>query len=147
MGFCWAPHHTPNADVNREIKLRMSQTIKAGDITQEDTVYHRVCASEDIWAGEMQAFEVEGTQVLLVRTEAGELSAIQYFCPHQQVALIEGSLEGEVLTCSAHLWEVNVLTGKGVNPEHAEIARYPIKVEDEQVYVAVAGVELKYSRP
>ena len=95
----------------------------------------------------MQAFEVEGTQVLLVRTEAGELSAIQYFCPHQQVALIEGSLEGEVLTCSAHLWEVNVLTGKGVNPEHAEIARYPIKVEDEQVYVAVAGVELKYSRP
>jgi hypothetical protein len=40
-----------------------------------------------------------------------------------------------------------VLTGKGVNPEHAEIARYPIKVEHDQVYVAVAGIAPKYSRP
>jgi toluene monooxygenase system ferredoxin subunit len=131
-----------------EMKIGMSQgTDPSGVAQKKDTVFHRVCASDDIWAGEMLACEVEETQILLVRTESGELTAIQYFCPHQQVPLVDGSLEGTVLTCSAHLWEVDVLTGKGVNPEHAEIAHYPVKVEDEQVFVAVAGVTPKYSRP
>jgi toluene monooxygenase system ferredoxin subunit len=133
----------PSGDQVRNDSARQ----RVQDVMEKDAVFHRVCTSDDIWAGDMQVFEVEGTQILLVRTEAGELSAIQHFCPHQQVPLIDGSLEGEVLTCGAHLWEVNVLTGKGVNPEHAEIARYPIKVEDDQVYVAVAGIAPKYSRP
>lgn len=54
----------------------MTQPVKVQDVMEKDAVYHRICASDDIWAGDMQVFEVEGTQILLIRTEAGELSAI-----------------------------------------------------------------------
>lgn len=130
-----------------EMKRGMSDTTKPEPLARIEAEFHRVCASEDLWSGEMLACEIEGTKILLVRAESGALSAIQYFCPHQQVALIEGSLEGTVLTCSAHLWQVDVLTGKGVNPDHAEVARYPAKEEGEQIYVALAGVTPKYARP
>jgi len=38
-----------------------------------------------------------------------------------------------------------VLTGKGVNPDHAELALYPIKIEGDDIYVDVVGIEPKFS--
>lgn len=114
---------------------------------EDDVVYHRVCSLDDLWAGEMQVYTVEGTEVLVVHAESGEVRAIQAMCPHQRVALVDGSLEGTVLTCSAHLWQMDVVTGKGVNPHHAHVAHYPSKLEGEDVFVAVAGVKPQYSVP
>ncbi len=94
----------------------------------------------------METFEVDGTDVLLVHAEGGKVCAIQTICPHQEVPLVEGTLDGTVLTCRMHLWEFDVTTGKGVNPDHAEIAQYPVRVEDDDVYVDVDGVEPKFSR-
>ena len=116
-------------------------------VAEDEPVYHRVCSLDDLWAGEMQACTVEGTQILVVHTDSGEVRAIQAMCPHQRVALADGTLEGNVLTCSAHLWEVDVVTGKGVNLHHADVAHYPSRVDGNDVFVAVAGVKPKYSVP
>ena len=113
----------------------------------EELTYRQVCNLDDLWAGEMQTYTVDGTEILLVHTECGEVRAIQAVCPHQRVPLVDGMLEGSVLTCSAHLWQVDVITGKGVNPHHAEVAHYPSKVEGGNVFVAVGGVKPKFSRP
>lgn len=42
-----------------------------------------------------------------------------------------------VLTCSAHLWEFDVVTGQGVNPEGVALTNYPVKTEDDSIWVAV----------
>ena len=103
------------------------------------------CTLDNLWKGEMEGFEVDGVEVLLVHTDSGEVHAVQAICPHQEVDLAEGELEGKVLTCCMHLWQFDVLTGKGVNPTHAELAKYPVKVEGEDVLVDVAGIEVKFA--
>jgi toluene monooxygenase system ferredoxin subunit len=113
----------------------------------QDVRFHRVCSLDDLWAGEMQMFEVAGVEVLIVHTDDGALSAVQAVCPHQAVKLIEGTLCGRVLTCPMHQWDMDVVSGQGVNPRHAELARYPIEVRDSHVYVAVDGIHPKFSRP
>ncbi len=93
----------------------------------------------------MEAFEVDGTEVLLVHIKDGDIHAVQATCPHQEVDLVEGELEGNVLTCCMHLWEFDVASGKGVNPTHAELAKYPVKIDGDDVLVDVAGIEVKFA--
>jgi toluene monooxygenase system ferredoxin subunit len=109
--------------------------------------FHRVCSLDDLWQGEMAAYDVNGTKVLLVHTESGQLRAVQLICPHQSFPLTDGELDGDALTCVKHMWRFDVVSGCSLNPTGAEIALYPVKVEDDQIYVSVAGIEPKYARP
>ena len=107
--------------------------------------FHRVCNEDDLWQGEMTSHEVEGVEILLVHTYGGEIKALQGKCPHQQVSLIEGELDGDVLTCMAHRWCFNIATAKSINPDDAELALYPVKVEDGEIFVSIEGIEPKTS--
>lgn len=109
--------------------------------------FHRVCALDDLWEGEMLEVEVMGQRVLLVHGDGGHVSAVQPLCPHQRVPLVEGELIRNVLTCRAHLWQVDVRTGCGLNPRHAHVALYPVKVEGGDVFVSVRGIVPRYSAP
>ena len=79
--------------------------------------FKKACTLDDIWEGDMETFEVDGTEVLLVHVEGEGIHALQAQCPHQEVDLVDGDLEGRVLTCMMHLWEFDVVAGKGVNPD------------------------------
>ncbi len=92
---------------------------------------------DDVWEGEMVPVEVEGEQVLLVHCRGGHVAAYQGICPHQETPLADGDLDGTVITCSAHLWQFDAVTGAGVNPSDASLYRYEVKVEDEVIYVGV----------
>lgn len=98
-----------------------------------------VCPADELWDGEMDAFDVGEEEVLLVRLE-GEYYAYQGICPHQSVSLAEGSLEGTTLTCRAHLWQFDACSGQGINPGKERLRRYPIKVENGSVFVGVEAL-------
>lgn len=101
--------------------------------------FQRVCSLDDLWENDMAVFEVEGRQVLVVHLLGGEVRAIQAACPHQAQPLVDGTLEGSVLTCQAHRWEFDVCRGKGINPEDTELRSFQAKVEGDDIYVDVAG--------
>ena len=104
--------------------------------------FEKICTLDDVWEGDMEAFETsDGTGVLIVYATGGELTAFQSTCPHQEFELVDGKLEGHVLTCFAHLWQFDVRSGKGVNPTDCELAIYPTKIEDNDVYVDTAGIK------
>jgi toluene monooxygenase system ferredoxin subunit len=104
--------------------------------------FERICSLDDVWEGDMDSFETaDGSEVLIVCLDGGEIKAFQGICPHQQQALVEGTFENGTLTCKAHLWQFDCKTGKGVNPDDCRIAEYPVKVIDEEVHVDVFGVE------
>ena len=109
--------------------------------------FHRAADFDELWAGDMLEVDIAGVKVLLVHTEDGEVQAVQAMCPHQAVALSGGELRGSTITCPAHRWELDAVSGKGVNPCHAELALYPTKVVDGQIYVAVRGVTPKHCKP
>ena len=103
--------------------------------------YQRICCVDDLWEGEMAAFDVDGQRILIIHVDGGEIYAVQGICPHQRFELAEGTLDGTALTCSAHLWQFDVTTGAGINPKRCRLARYPAKIHNEEVYVDIDGIE------
>jgi len=104
------------------------------------TSFTAVCESADLWAGEMKMVSVEGTRVLLLRTDNGDVRAVQSRCPHQDVLLERGDFDGRSLVCSAHLWEFDADSGQSINPDDAALALYPVEERDGSIYVSVEGI-------
>lgn len=104
--------------------------------------FEKICSLDDVWEGEMEEFTTaEGRDVLVVCIEGGKIKAFQSMCPHQEIALIDGTFENGVITCKAHLWQFDSETGQGLNPTDCRIAEYPIKIDGDDVFIDVAGVE------
>ena len=69
--------------------------------------FRPIIAAAELWDGDMIARRVDGQDVLLVRLN-GVVYAYENRCAHQGVALSEGRLDGNVLTCRAHHWQYDV---------------------------------------
>jgi toluene monooxygenase system ferredoxin subunit len=91
---------------------------------------------DDLWSGEMVATEVRGHPVLLVRV-GDAVHAYADRCGHLGLPLSRGTLAGMRLVCSAHLWEYDVVTGRGINPATACLQRFPVRIEQGVVLVDV----------
>lgn len=99
----------------------------------------RIASVDDLWSGEMRGYVVRGKKVLLVRLE-DSICAYEDRCAHLGVLLSKGSLEGRVLTCSAHHWQYDVCTGAGVNPAAARLTAVPVEVIGREIAVDVREV-------
>jgi toluene monooxygenase system ferredoxin subunit len=97
----------------------------------------RAMALDDLWAGELTPIRIDGTKVLLVRFE-DEVFAYADRCAHLGVELSRGRLEGRTLTCYAHEWSYDVVTGCGINPKAACLTRFAVEVVDGVVLVDVS---------
>ena len=75
-------------------------------------------------------------KVALFRLRDG-IVAIKNACPHAGAPLSGGSCRGELVSCPRHGWAFNVRTGECVTRPMYEVKRYPVKVEDGVVWVAV----------
>ena len=85
----------------------------------------------------MAAVTIHGKSILVLNVD-GNIRAYANQCPHQASPLDAGELDGETLTCAAHLWVFNALTGDGVNPRLARLTGYACDVRaDGNVYVMV----------
>lgn len=94
-----------------------------------------VVADDELWDGEMESYEVDGTEVLVVKVD-GEHYAYHGICPHQSFALVDGELEGTTLTCRAHEWSFDAISGAGLNPRDTCLTRHAVRVADGQVAVS-----------
>jgi len=94
----------------------------------------RALAVDDLWDGDMQAVSVGGKKVLLVKID-GQVHAYADRCAHLGVPLSEGKLEGRVLTCSAHHYQYDAVTGGGINPKNVCLGSIPVRIEDGQIWV------------
>lgn len=107
-----------------------------------------VATLDDLWEGDFLDVEVEGETVLLVHLPGGTIKAYQGICPHQEIALADGDFDFEsgILTCSAHQWQFELATGQGVNPSDCRLYEYPVKVEDEKIFIGWIEGERHYNR-
>lgn len=103
--------------------------------------YQKAASLDDLWEGDMLEVEVADHLVLLVWPEGGQIKAFQGICPHQDIPLAEGKFNGRVVMCRAHQWTFDAHTGLGINPGDCRLAQYPVKVEGDDIWVAVQGVE------
>ncbi len=83
----------------------------------------------------MALFQCAGRDIIVARLGADEFRAIAAECPHQGLPLIDGELEGNLLTCWAHRWQFDLATGNGVNPDDCKLDLLPLKIEQDQIWV------------
>ncbi len=100
--------------------------------------YLRAARLDDLWEGEMAGTLLDGVRVLLVHLE-GAVHAYEDRCAHLGVPLSRGRLEGRVLTCSAHEWQYDAVTGAGINPASTRLARLPVRIDGNDILVDVSG--------
>ena len=96
----------------------------------------KVASTNDLKPGENKVVNVNGTEVALFNVE-GEFFAINNTCLHRGGPLGEGMLDGDVATCPWHGWRFNVKTGVSPVMPTAKIATHQVKVEGDDVMVAV----------
>lgn len=109
--------------------------MSASSSTDTAVDYVEVCGEDELWDGEMEAFDVGEHEVLVLKVR-GLYRAYDGICPHQSVSLVDGELtEDGILICKAHEWQFDAECGRGVNPANECLRRFPIKVENGRVLV------------
>lgn len=96
----------------------------------------KVANKSDLNPGENKVVNANGTDVALFNVE-GEFFAISNTCLHRGGPLGEGFLEGDVVSCPWHGWRFNVKTGQNVVMPNAKVACYKVKIEMNEVMVAL----------
>ena len=99
--YCRALPDSPEAADTATQAVHDFFTLSRLKLTVPHMAFTRVCSRDDVWEGDMAAYEVEGQPIVLVYPIDGEVAALQGCCPHQQSALAEGDFDGHtVLTCA-----------------------------------------------
>ncbi len=100
--------------------------------------FERVGELDQLWDGEMVSCSAGGRRILLIRI--GEaIRAFEDRCVHLGVALSEGLLDGKVITCSAHQYQYDALTGRGINPRAVCLIRFPVRIDGASILVDPAA--------
>ncbi|MBP0625290.1 Rieske 2Fe-2S domain-containing protein [Cupriavidus consociatus] len=103
--------------------------------------FRKASTLDELWEGDMAEVEVDGHIIVLVCPEGRAPRAFQGICPHQDIRLAEGKLDGRVLMCRAHQWTFDANTGKGINPGGYRLTEYAVKVDGDDILIAVDGIE------
>lgn len=96
----------------------------------------RVCSIGDLAEGALRAFHVNGvTWPVIVTIVDGELIATAGVCPHEDVSLKHGWLEGDHLVCPGHGYEFDLRTGRCKHAPALELKRYKITRLADDIWV------------
>ncbi len=97
-----------------------------------------VAKTDDVPLGRVKVVEVNGRRLALAHCEDG-FFAVDDVCTHDGGPLGEGTLEGCLIECPRHGAQFDVRTGQVRRlPAVQPIRAYPVKVVDDQIYVAVS---------
>jgi nitrite reductase/ring-hydroxylating ferredoxin subunit len=104
----------------------------------------------ELGSGEARPVKVGKTEIVVVRTERGEVFALRDRCPHAGAKLSRGRvlekvIEGDdggyalspeecILRCPWHAYEFDLATGLcDADPKHVRVKSYPVSVEEGMV--------------
>src|ERR1700761_7691271 len=91
---------------------------------------------DDLGEGGVRGVNLGGVGVVLCNVD-GELFAYEDRCPHLANPLSHGVLDHNTLRCAAHEWEFDARTGQGVNPQAARLKPFPVRLDDDRIFIAI----------
>ncbi len=97
----------------------------------------KMATVDELPPGGAKEVEHEG-RVYAIFNVGGTLLAIDGICPHQGGPLAEGMVERTVVTCPWHGWQFDLATGTMPSGSRIKQAVFEVKVEGQDVLVAVA---------
>ena len=77
-----------------------------------------------------------GDDIAVFRTAEDEIFALRDQCPHRGGPLSQGIVHGKRVSCPLHNWQIGLDDGQAAAPDHGHCARFEVKLEDGQIYLA-----------
>ena len=96
----------------------------------------KVANVNEIKPGDGKKIEVNGEGIVIWNVD-GKFFATTSTCHHAGGPLDEGYLSINVITCPLHGWKYDVTTGKSTVAPTIQIKTYPVKVENNEIFVDV----------
>jgi nitrite reductase/ring-hydroxylating ferredoxin subunit len=91
---------------------------------------------EDFAPGTLRFVHAGGRRLLVAMTPAG-ISVTDNACPHEGYGLVQGDIDGGVLTCAWHNWKYRLSDGHCIRGEE-DLRLYPATVRDGMVTALVS---------
>lgn len=92
------------------------------------------CLADDFEGEELLECRVGEQEILLVRTSEG-IVACPALCPHMEERLAHGMVDGNVLTCTKHLWQWDLGSGDAIGLAEEPLRIAPVRHEDGKILV------------
>ncbi|GHD60036.1 nitrite reductase small subunit NirD [Jeongeupia chitinilytica] len=99
----------------------------------------RVCTVEDIPRLGSRVVERDAGNIAVFRTASDSVFALLDRCPHKAGPLSQGIVHGETVTCPLHSWNIDLTSGEARAPDVGCARRYPVRVENGEVFLALAS--------
>ena len=97
----------------------------------------KVGSLQEFEEGHIRRFIIEGRDIILVKHD-GQIYALDDLCTHDGGSLSDGSIKNNDLVCPRHGARFDIKTGAPTGmPAVAGITTYEIKIENDQIYVAI----------
>ncbi len=91
--------------------------------------------TSDLKSGQMTTIQIENKSVLLMRTQ-DKFYACNELCPHEEISLALGALQGQYIKCSLHGSRFDLSTGKAMDePAEDDLKLYPLKIDGEKILI------------
>lgn len=101
-----------------------------------EKTFKRVAAVSDFKDGIGKRVVVDGKPVAIFRVD-GSFQAVTAVCPHAGGPIDEGDVEDGVVTCPWHGMQYHLDTGECLDDPGFKLAHYTVKVEGDDVLVAL----------
>jgi len=106
-------------------------------MADDNVEWHSVAKLSELEDEEPEHARVGDTLLCIVKLDDG-VYCINDVCTHEFAQLSEGFVDGDEVECPLHQATFNLKTGKCTAPPADEdVARYPVRVEDDEVLVGL----------
>ncbi len=97
----------------------------------------RACSLAEVPEQGVIGVELNDKPLVIIRAD-GEVYALDEFCTHEEVSLVDGEIYDHTVECWLHGSCFDVRSGKPTGPPATKpLSTYPVRVDGDDVYVAV----------
>jgi len=96
---------------------------------------------EDIPRLGARIVETADGNIALFRTADDEVFALRDRCPHKGGPLSQGIVHGKRVACPLHDWKIHLDTGEAVAPDEGCAARFPVRIEEQNILLSLIADE------
>ena len=85
--------------------------------------------------GEAREFAV-GDKMICIANIDGGYRALDNMCPHRGGALGQGVVDGRLIVCPWHGWQIDTESGRAVQDRNLGVRVYEVKIEGDEVLIS-----------